>query len=223
MAKLHKYTDEQDEWIIENSGIAIDKLAEQFNEKFNVNISWVALKSHCKREGISFTNKRRFKYTQEQTDWLMQNRRNQYIVDLVDQFNEEFGANVTKSALYSYCARLGVFFEKDGKRVTRVQHPIGHERKTFKHYIIVKVADPDVWEYKHKVVYEQNFGPVPDNHVVIFKDSDRLNFDPDNLVAISKSEHTRLNANSYSKQHDEIKPAILNLVRLNHAIKGMSK
>lgn len=72
-----------------------------------------------------------------------------------------------------------------------------HERTNADGYTEVKVREKHPGEYgnrnfvlKHRLIYEQNFGPVPEGHIVSFRDGDKQNFSPDNLIAIPK----RLNA-----------------------------
>lgn len=73
--------------------------------------------------------------------------------------------------------------------------PLGTERADSKDgYIYVKVAerktDPksshDNWRPKHHLVYEQAHGAIPEGCNVVFADHDKLNFSPDNLVAVPR-------------------------------------
>lgn len=79
--------------------------------------------------------------------------------------------------------------------------PIGTEKMLGDGYIWVKIDDqPKVpkkvnWIQKHRKVYQEVYGEIPEEHIVIFLDGDRTNFAPENLKAISKSENVRLNQN----------------------------
>lgn len=42
-------------------------------------------------------------------------------------------------------------------------------------------------------IYEENFGPIPEGHVVIHIDGNRYNDEPSNLRAISRSENLKRN------------------------------
>jgi hypothetical protein len=66
--------------------------------------------------------------------------------------------------------------------------PIGSERLNTNGYTDIKIAYPNVWRPKHHVVWEAANGPIPEGYFVIFADRDRLNFDVDNLVLVSKGE-----------------------------------
>lgn len=92
-------------------------------------------------------------------------------------------------------------------------------------YIWIKVPErdpytgfPTRYRLKHVWVYEQAHGPVPEGHVVIFKDQNRRNFDPENLEAIKRADLVRINQAGYKNEPDELKPSILALCRLKTKI-----
>lgn len=88
--------------------------------------------------------------------------------------------------------RMGETQFKKGNRPHNAR-PVGSERVTRDGYIEIKVAEPNKWELKHRVVWEELHGPIPDGNLIVFRDGDKLNLDPDNLVMISKSVNARLN------------------------------
>ena len=98
---------------------------------------------------------------------------------------------------YEKCRRT--MFKKGQKPVNTAA--IGDEsKKSEDDYVYVKVADEDVpsrfnWKEKHRLIYEENYGPIPEGYVVIFLDGNKRNFDPDNLMAISKADNARANQN----------------------------
>jgi len=67
---------------------------------------------------------------------------------------------------------------------------------------------------KSRWVYLQHVGPIPRDKVVSFRDGDPSNFAPDNLILLSKAEMLKLNQNGYRKSHDDLKPNILALSKL---------
>lgn len=71
--------------------------------------------------------------------------------------------------------------------------PIGTEVIREDGYIQVKVADPNVWQLKHRLVWEQHNGPIPEGGLVVFRDGDPQNTDISNLALIDKSVNVRLN------------------------------
>ena len=71
--------------------------------------------------------------------------------------------------------------------------PIGTEVIREDGYIQVKVADPNVWQLKHRLVWERHNGPIPEGGLVVFRDGDPQNTDISNLALIDKSVNVRLN------------------------------
>ena len=73
--------------------------------------------------------------------------------------------------------------------------PIGYERVSKDGYVEVKVRMRpsrkdcnDNFVAKHRLIWEQHHGPIPEDSVVIFKDGDKTNFDPSNLALVTKAE-----------------------------------
>ena len=42
-------------------------------------------------------------------------------------------------------------------------------------YILIKIAKPNKWVRKHRWIYEQKFGAIPENCVILFADGDKTN------------------------------------------------
>jgi len=59
---------------------------------------------------------------------------------------------------------------------------VGAETISRKGFILVKVAKPDVWRYKHHIIWEAANGPIPEGQKVCFADKDKRNFALKNLV-----------------------------------------
>lgn len=69
--------------------------------------------------------------------------------------------------------------------------PIGTQSGPDKNgYYRIKVSDDKNvpsrknWKFKHRVIYEETYGPIPEGHYVVFLDGNRENFDPKNLMAV---------------------------------------
>ena len=71
--------------------------------------------------------------------------------------------------------------------------PVGTERVNDEGYTDIKVADPNKWKGKHILVWESINGPVPKGHAVIFGDGNKQNFEPTNLILVSRKQLLRLN------------------------------
>lgn len=73
---------------------------------------------------------------------------------------------------------------------------IGSERVGKDGYILIKVQDGKLnrnWMPKHRYLYEQEYGKIPEGYKLIFADGNKLNFDLDNLVLVSYSEELIMN------------------------------
>lgn len=71
--------------------------------------------------------------------------------------------------------------------------PVGSERINVDGYIEIKVAEPKKWELKHRFIYKQFYGEIPEDHVIIFLDGNKLNVSIDNLVLINQHQNLILN------------------------------
>ena len=107
--------------------------------------------------------------------------------------------------------------------------PVGSERICSKDgYVLIKIKEQNPYtgfptRYKHKQVHiwEQENGPVLDGFVVGFRDGDKENIEPENLMLLSRAELLRLNQHGYKNAPDELKPSILALTKLE--VKTFSK
>ncbi|MBR3974378.1 MAG: HNH endonuclease [Clostridia bacterium] len=78
--------------------------------------------------------------------------------------------------------------------------PIGYERISKDGYIEVKVkmrpSGPDCndnFVSKHRLVWEQTYGPIPEGQKIMFLDGDKLNCDITNLTLVSEEELLEVN------------------------------
>lgn len=98
--------------------------------------------------------------------------------------------------------------------------PVGVERISKEGYIEVHIAQRkrnkpnDQWVPKHRLMWEQEHGPIPDGHVVIFVDGNKRNFALDNLACISRGEMLRLNSEELEYHDQQTLQAALDIVRL---------
>ena len=88
--------------------------------------------------------------------------------------------------------------EKSWFRKGNIPHThmeVGTERVTEDGYIEVKIADPNIWKQKHRIVWEEHHGEIPENHVIRFRDGDKSNCDIDNLRLIHRKVSLVINRN----------------------------
>lgn len=169
----------------------------------------------------------RFNYTREMKTWVRDN----YLLPqdvLAAKFNEIFGVNRTPVNMNNLRRSMNLMVGKKGRPKSGGNHfsagklhpaykPVGSEVITNGGYIRVKVADPNVWKFKHTIEWEQHNGPVPDNHTIAFVDGDGKNCRIDNLMLVTRREAAIMNR-WYSKTPREYKPVSLALARIKIAI-----
>ncbi len=66
--------------------------------------------------------------------------------------------------------------------------PVGTELTKADGYMWVKIADPNKWRQKHILIWEEANGKRPSGHVIVFADQNRRNFELGNLVLVSREE-----------------------------------
>lgn len=69
--------------------------------------------------------------------------------------------------------------------------PVGYERIDDDGYVLVKVAANRKMTHKHRHVWRQHHGEIPDGYCVSFRDGDKTNCDIDNLFLISREDNAR--------------------------------
>jgi hypothetical protein len=77
--------------------------------------------------------------------------------------------------------------------------PVGTEQTNSEGYVVVKIANHPKggfkknWAFKHVLIWEKKNGPVPNGHVILFADRNRLNVKLSNLLMVSRSELAVMN------------------------------
>lgn len=111
----------------------------------------------------------------------------------------------------------------------------GHERIDSKDgYVVMIVEELNPWNghstrpvHKHRYLWEQANGPVPEGHVLKCLDGDKTNCDPSNWEAVPQTILPRLNACrrgvAYDQAAPELRPAIMAAAKLDHAARQRRK
>lgn len=185
------------------------------------------------------------KYTVEQLGYLEANKEMPR-QELTDAFNAKFGTSYDKQVLRTLCKRKGWFTGRNGRfgkdsqpwnkgtvgvmkansgswtktnRLEWNRKPIGYERFHIDGYVMVKVAEPNKFKLKHVFIWENANGPVPDKHVIRFKDGNKTNFNLDNLACISLGANARLNKQyKHGAADAELKPLLITMAQIDQKI-----
>ena len=187
-----KYRKEHLDWLKENyPSMSRREIAESFNREFNLSRSYnsviACLKNHKIKSG------RTGSFKKGQTAWNL--------------------------GLKGYMGRNITSFKKG--RVPHNQRPLWSERIDSDGYVKLSIPAKNRntgfatrYKNKHVWIWEQENGPVPTGHVVIFKDGDNRNFEKDNLVLVTRRELLSLNQHGYKQHPEELKPSVLALAKL---------
>lgn len=209
-----KYSPEMCQWLKDNyNTVKLDELTKLFNDHFKVDFTKSALWHKINRiiEGGIVRDEHkmitRTKWTKEMVEWLKSHYEDDSYNRLAITMNSIFNCKITGSSLEHKINRLGLKKSKESiKRfilpnmgcfkkghIPATKKPIGYERTLPDGYTWIKVAEPDVFRTKHRVIYEQHYGPIPKGYNVVFADRNKSNFDIDNLILVSNAELGVLN------------------------------
>lgn len=167
MATYNTYSDEQVEFLKANAPLMSRKeLTEHFNERFGTAKKERAIKSYCNARGFNSSSDGRFK--NGHTSWQ------------TGLNKEEFKSHYTEESFQKLTTPM-----MDANKTMR----IGDE--TIKHgipYIVVSVDYGIPFEKrivaKRRYVWEQAYGPIPEDHCIIHLDNDEQNCELDNLYCM---------------------------------------
>lgn len=109
----------------------------------------------------------------------------------------------------------------------------GHQRLSDDGYIYISVPETNPHTgyerrhvHKHRWLWEQANGPVPDGMVLKCLDGDKTNCDPANWEAIPREMLPRLNGRfgrGYDAASPDVRPAILAVAKLEHKVRTLRK
>jgi len=156
-------------------------------------------------------NKFARKFIPEHIQFIKENIIGNSYKDVAAMFEIEFGISLSKQQMIGLVKRNGFHNGIRGNKEahlngikTRIKNgdkpwnnkPIGSVKITYG-IIRVKIAYPSVYKAKHVLIWESIHGNVPKNHVVIFADGNRNNFDINNLLLVKRSELLLMNNRKY--------------------------
>ncbi|WP_337077774.1 HNH endonuclease signature motif containing protein [Acinetobacter pittii] len=187
MAKGHaiKYTPEQLDFVKSNCTLVRKELTKLFNEKFNTQLSVQCISSLCKRN----------KWRTGRTGCF------------------EKGSVPPNKGTKGLTGANRTSFKK-GQDVWN-RKPIGYERIDKKDgYVHIKIAEPNVFVLKHRHVWEKHNGPVPDKHVIAFKNQDKTDSRIENLILMSKAEMVRYSQSFHKLANTETNETCLIMAKV---------
>lgn len=193
------------------------------------------------------------KYTQEEKEFMINFVPGHSYSEIQQEFISKFGWAITKSQIKSYIGynklktgrngrfKKGVIPHNKGKKMPEKVYekakatmfqkgnkpynykPIGSERVTKDGYIEVKVKDTGRWVLKHRYVWENEKGEIPQGYIIIFKDGDRKNVDINNLLMVKKDINVLINSCGLNRYMGELKETAVNIAKLKKSITNSKK
>ena len=167
MAKLHRFTDSEKKFLEQFvPGHSHKEITAEFNKRFPPGVTESQIKSAIKRYHLNTGHTGRFEKGCMSHNKGKKMPSEQYKLAEPTMFKPGI---VPKNTL-----------------------PVGTELELPDGYLWVKInnipkAKKNVnWRQKHRLIWEQNYGEIPEGYLVIFKDGNKRNFDLDNLACISK-------------------------------------
>lgn len=158
------YTQAQLEFIESNCVLGRKELTEKVNSKFGTSFAVDHIKSLCTRK----------KWNTGRTGYF------------------EKGSIPVNKGTKGLTSANRTSFKKG--QITWNKKPIGYERICSKDgYVLIKTAEPNLFDLKHRVVWIKANGDVPKDHVIAFKNQDRTDCRLENLILMSKAEMARFN------------------------------
>ena len=194
-------------------------------------------------------NKKVKRYTKKELDYIRKITPGRHYHEIVEMFNKKFefqiNAKKLKETLRNHNISTGLTgrFEKGitphnkgkkfpgtGNRTTfrkgatpHNKMRVGEDAITTDGYVKTKIAEPDVWEYKHKLIWMEANGLIPEKHSIVFADGNKLNLDIDNLLLVSKAELLMLNRRRLISEDSELTKTGLNVVKVMNKIHKIKK
>lgn len=171
------YPEEIKKFIEDNhNGIGPKDMAEMLNKKFGMSYTMAQMKSYYKNHSISSGIDGRFQ-------------------------NGHTPSNKGRKGYRVPGCEKG-WFKKGG---TPINHkPVGSERVDVDGYTLIKTAEPNIWMPKHKVIWMEKNGSVPEGYVLTFLDGNKGNITLENLTLITMAESLEITRSNLRSNNPEL-------------------
>ena len=194
-------------------------LAVMISEKFGVHLSAGSIA----RRVHELKKVKAIQWTKQMDSFLIENYVNIGPIDLAPMMSKLFHVKFTAKSLHQRAQRLDI-------RINTMNCPIGTEHVVGK-FVRVKVHNlshkerknwHDNWMAKQRYVWEQAYGPIPEDHCIIFADGNNRNYELSNLRCIPIKYRVLMVkqlSNDIFKEGPEMIDAAIAWCKLHYAIK----
>lgn len=185
-------------------GVSSKEMAEMVNEKFGTNFTQTMMKQFRQRHGIK----------SGLTGWYQRGHEPGNKGKKLEEYvGEERAADIKK--------RISATQFKKGERPVN-EMPVGSIVVNSDGYKLRKKQMTgslwERWEFLHRAVWVEHYGPIPEDKMVSFRDSNPLNCDIENLMLISRSENAKINRRGLRFEDPDLTDAAVQMIRLENAI-----
>ena len=185
-------------------GVSSKEMAEMVNEKFGTNFTQTMMKQFRQRHGIK----------SGLTGWYQRGHAPGNKGKKLEEYvGEERAAEIKK--------RISATQFKKGERPVN-EMPVGSIVVNSDGYKLRKKQMTgslwERWEFLHRAVRVEHYGPIPEDKMVSFRDSSPLNCDIENLMLISRSENAKINRRGLRFEDPDLTDAAVQMIRLENAI-----
>lgn len=196
MNQRHLYSTEEIRFLKDNvKGITLKELTHRFNDHFNTNLSEHAIAMQKAKYGLK--------------SGIVGGR-------FEKGYNPVNKGKKMSKEQYDVCSKT---MFKPGNKPKNTD-PVGTEKLLADGYVWIKIDDkPKVpkhinWRQKHKLLWEQENGPIPEDCVVIFKDGNPTHIEIDNLECVTRSQLLIMNKKKLIHRNREITETGIAVARL---------
>ena len=183
----------------------------------------------------------------EYANWIRANRYGYTLKDFTELFNKHFNTSYREAQIRYFCHNHKIYsgvdcrFKKGNVSYNKGRKgycPPGCEKGWFKKghvpanflevgtevttrdgYINVKIANPNTWALKHRLVWEKVHGKINPGEAIIFIDGDKTNCNINNLRLVTKAELAVLNHLKRIQYNDpELNQAGITITRIERAL-----
>ena len=112
---------------------------------------------------------------------------------------------------------------KRGHGNSNNEHPVGYEKLDKDGVLLRKVsktgARNEKWRPVKDIVYEEHNGQIPDGHIVNFDDGSKENYEPSNLIALTRAQ--MLDRNRIQRYGSEVHGIAITLGRFKSKLRKL--
>ena len=238
-------------------GHSCAEVAEEFNRRFDIQITPAQVKAYKGNNKISSGTKKGHPkgsgsiFPPEVREFLSANNTGRTAEEVTAMLNSEFNCCYTVAQIKGFRSRAhlrsgltghfepghipankgkkGVYAkgcERTWFKQGHMPHnhvPVGTEVMSTDGYLKIKIAEPNVWVFKHIMEWEKHNGKIQDGCLISFKDGDHYNCNIENLMCITRTEHAILNRQKLRSSSPELTETGLALAKLKHKIQEVQK